>query len=376
MGVVHDLSLLNMFRGTHSTGLLVGYTPDKGKDKGRLSWAFHKDTLAAFDFMAEDPVEKMLDQANKTIRCVVGHTRYATVGDINVENAHPHRHGNVIGCHNGTIEGFTWRVEDKAIGTDSKVLISKLANEGIIPALKQVRDGAYALTWTDLKTKKVYFVRNDERPLWFMETSDKKTVFWSSECRVLDFISHTGFYEKPIMLPPHELVTIDPLTMRIEREDLSEDIKWVKPAKNYPSWAGIIDRFEERNKTNTKHHSGGDSVKSIEEAILAQRGSSLDDKIFQPVIVQDDCFVVYTYRGYRGVPLTLKEAQQILSEGCSNCTEQKTVRDKVYWVDRESYVCSKCVDTDAFIERTVIPDMNDTGHMVVSRHEKGKHTCN
>jgi hypothetical protein len=127
-------------------------------------------------------------KAVPSLKMIVGHTRWPTKGaSDNLDFIHPHEHGHIIGCHNGTMT----RVADhylKEGESDSSLLIKSIAEHGIQETL-DTSWGAYALTWFDTQAKTLNFLRNSERPLYIGHPeSSMATVFWASEEDFLTFV--------------------------------------------------------------------------------------------------------------------------------------------------------------------------------------------
>lgn len=136
----------------------------------------------------------------------IGHNRSATKGKVNGLNAHPFHYGDIVGAHNGTLDNASWRRLDAAIGfetdVDSQAIFAAIDKIGIKDTIKLLEegrtylDGAWALTWYDLKEDALFMIRNKWRPLWYTYTNDFKKVMWASEWPMIDAatkLSTTGY---------------------------------------------------------------------------------------------------------------------------------------------------------------------------------------
>ena len=147
-------------------------------------------------------------------RFVVQHNRAATIGGVTDESTHPFSFEHVTGVHNGTFKAWRTMWPDSKQVVDSAALFEALNNTGetedeILNVLKTLGYGAYALVWHDARTNKLYFARNDQRPLYLCMTPDG--LWFASERRMLEWILNRN---KETMLYGCELgietlVTID-----------------------------------------------------------------------------------------------------------------------------------------------------------------------
>ena len=146
------------YRGYDSAGIAV-YNPD------------YNQCLVS---KCEGRVAK-LEERTKDVKGTsgIGHTRWATHGEVSDVNSHPHKFGNITVVHNGIIENYeslknTLGVSSKLkSGTDSEVvaaLIDKCYEknpvDAIISSVKKLR-GTYALAiMFDDEPDAIYAVRN------------------------------------------------------------------------------------------------------------------------------------------------------------------------------------------------------------------------
>lgn len=107
------------------------------------------------------------------------HVRSATKGAITDENAHPFEFDKLIGMHNGTLRDKKYEHSDK---TDSELMFQEMNDEGIIPVLEKLDPwSAYASVIFNKEDGKLYFVRNDQRNLYFGIHATRSVMYWASE---------------------------------------------------------------------------------------------------------------------------------------------------------------------------------------------------
>lgn len=205
---VSDLLVMDSLRGTHSTGVLSVNTKNE--------YTIVKEALNPWEFIDAGLMKEAMKGANKVL---IGHNRYATQGEINSQNAHPFLKGMIGGAHNGTLRNQSLLPDHKDFVVDSENIIHAINEIGIDETCKKLH-GAYALTWWDFTNEQLNFLRNSERPLFYVFTDDNRTMFWASEKYMLlaalhrRKIKHKEVQEVPI----HTLHTFNiPLTYATNR---------------------------------------------------------------------------------------------------------------------------------------------------------------
>lgn len=178
-----DSFLANQVRGTHSSGI---YQVRNEKI------STYKKATNASNFI-EDTQARPLILGASSANLTVGHVRHATAGSINDDNAHPfvverEDGSKLVGVHNGTLKEWKHKDGGKDHTVDSEWAFNMLAKESADAF--EYFTGAYALVWYDSNHPDcVFMARNDQRPMHYMLTKDKKTMLFASELGMLGWVA-------------------------------------------------------------------------------------------------------------------------------------------------------------------------------------------
>jgi len=205
--VFNQLLYADAVRGEDSTGV-IGIENDT---------TFHiaKEATAAAWFLNSLEVESNLPKTLFTSgKAIIGHNRKKTMGKIEDASAHPFVINNHFAMvHNGTLYNHralaNTDVDSEALATVLEKAFGQEAKAGTIGKTMARVQGAYADSIYDQRTNCVHLLRNDERPLAYVETAEG--WFWASEAGLLYWIlSRNGLSIKDIKeLPVDTLVTIN-----------------------------------------------------------------------------------------------------------------------------------------------------------------------
>lgn len=171
---------LDTVRGHHSTGIARVYENDRNK------FDLIKEVGTPWDLLNSKGKEYYNGSNSGTpagaFIALMGHNRWATVGNINADNAHPFNSGNIIGAHNGTLpQHHRSKLEDfQHYETDSEAIMFNFDKNGVKDTISKI-DGAWALTWYNIAEGTFNVLRNKERPLYYAWKDNGRTLFYASE---------------------------------------------------------------------------------------------------------------------------------------------------------------------------------------------------
>lgn len=174
----------------------------------------------------------------------IAHTRWATHGEPNEANAHPHTSGMVTLVHNGIVENFS-EIKEKLIktgvvfksDTDSEVLAALINyyydNDPVLAIEKAIKDvkGSYALGIIFADQDKLFAVRKD---LPLIIGYGEKEFFIASDISAI--IKYTNKYsllvENEIAVLDFDGIVVTKAGKKIEKEILVTDLKAEDREKN------------------------------------------------------------------------------------------------------------------------------------------------
>ena len=298
---------LDTIRGPHSTGIAA-----IGKNKG--SWEYLKNIGTPWELMSDQGFGRIMA---KTHGALIGHNRWATMGAINADNAHPFHQGNFVGVHNGTLRNRSTLSNYKNFDVDSENLYHNMDVEGVEETLKKL-NGAFALVWYNIEEHKIYMVRNSERPLYVCKTKDGKTYFWASEKWMLKVALNKNNleFEEPEELKVGKLVSFDVPLYGVNKDTFLPHVK-------------DVEFYKAPTYTGNSFWGGGSKKGDSGQKVLPFVKSGLGSSELSPYINQEVVFSVVGVRSVLHSDFILCEVEDDKNPDLRIFTTQKTQLGKL-----------------------------------------------
>ena len=176
--VFTQMLYVDALRGWDATGVF-------GVDKsGNVD--IKKSARAAGPFISTTNYKAFTENAFQKYHVMIGHNRKATHGEKRHEDAHPFWDSDekIVLIHNGMIHNHKEFCKDSTV--DSAAITNALAKGDIDDVISRV-SGAFVFIWYNTEEKKLYFIRNDLRPLSVAEGHNQ--LFFASEEKMLTWLT-------------------------------------------------------------------------------------------------------------------------------------------------------------------------------------------
>jgi hypothetical protein len=323
--IFKKLLVMSAFRGKDSTGVFAVQGDNK-----ELRSAYIKQATNPMNFL--DATAESFDKELNTsdAKALIGHTRYATKGDVTKKNAHPFDFPNVIGVHNGTL--LVNPKTKKTYETDSESLYAFMNEHGLDETLTEISQAgdAYVLIWFDKKAGTLNAIRNDKRPLAFAPVSNGNTVYWASEDSTLRYILHREniHFKEIYTIHPGHLLTFNMLEHNPATAYEVTKVK-IKPkvyASTYGTWSKPDDRGVQRFNRGVRTgpwEGAGNGVPGF-----LQRGADLRSGVSSPQSETTSTSTPTTTPGTQTEGMDIKGWEQALADYDAE-EQQEYVYDKV-----------------------------------------------
>jgi predicted glutamine amidotransferase len=350
-----ELLIIDSVRGMHSTG--VGFV-----NRWRNEIDLIKRSGPSHFLILQEEYRKKL---NQSVKVILGHNRFATVGAHTQENAHPFHFPNLVGAHNGTLDAVSRKrmINHDKYGTDSEALFATINALGIEETVKLLQ-GAWALTWFDVNTNTLNFLRNSKRPLYYCYSKDRCNLLWASELEMLEYA-----------LKRHNQESLDG-TIYIVDEDTH--LSWVVP-NLFNEKFGVPIKQEMKapppppvtTHTYTGNYSGGWRDNDDRSYAYSQRqtqgqtgtsvvpftkgttgGTTSTDSLFTNK--RDTKKFRPPYKDSKGRIINKKQFNELTSQGCVYCGDNSQewgdfIQPFCDQDNHQIYVCEKCyLDEDVY----------------------------
>jgi len=346
-----DLLYLDTLRGQDSTGVAAL------RRDGTLEW--YKMTIPGYEYIQLNGYKDLLKFND---RVWLGHNRYKTVGNATRANAHPFVVENekentwtIVGAHNGTLKNKSQIDPKNLYGTDSEALINLISEVGPKEAIAKI-EGAWALVWFDGVEDQLNIIRNEERPITFAFSEDRKVLFWASESWMLraaaarrDIKLLDGAVWQP---QPDELYVFDlPVKIGdpIKDAKITGGISGKVPVTRFPvqdkGWSSdnkpeFLKGYWTTDNGQRKwvEYTGPQSKTTTEVKTKSETKASSDNLI-----------------GFEGKEVSRQEVEELKKCGCGWCDKPVEGANPISWLNETTVLCYSC-QYDRHFYNVQVPD--------------------
>ena len=198
-------------------------------------------------------------------RAIIGHNRYATVGEITRHNAHPFEFNHIVGAHNGTLKNKHKFEDGHTFKVDSQALLNHISLKGVEDAI-EIADGAWALVYWNGAEQTINFLRNKERPLVGCFSENGATLFWASESWMLSVaLSRQGIKHQPIFTFEEDILHTLHLPKEANKGALG-DFEYKEVKSNAVPFVPVTKMTTVQGVGKATQHGGTSSTKSQTKA--------------------------------------------------------------------------------------------------------------
>lgn len=338
------LGLLSTTRGIDSTGYAVF---GKGK-KNKTTMRVHR--------KADDFLSFMKDQAAYDAKaapgrfCLMGHTRWATLGAVNLRNAHPIEEGGIVLCHNGSVDHFC-KDKKSEVDSDSREIARRLTKGDLAKTMGEIGHGAAAMTYVDLQRQTFNMVRNTGRTLFYMYNTGRTTMYWASTVWMLNALK-----EKESKNSYGEIFDLAPLvqnTWRLQTMERKTNRLVLPPIKIEDSSPFRGSQWSRGASWCSKCHHRTDFCTCEDEKTYDTSGTVPS---IGPIRQLPAPSSNHVYQGYKGVKLSVGAVKPFLNKGCITCRSPGLLIRTSKWIAEDAFICESCWDKDDIVKKHVAKD--------------------
>lgn len=356
--IYKELLLVSSLRGMHSTGTAF---ISREKDAEVM---LAKGMGGPWNLLTHKSFKKGMACINKAF---IGHNRFATVGSVERNNAHPFENESIVGAHNGTLINQTLLPDHKEFAVDSENIFHSFNIQGEEETIKNL-DGAFALVWWNKKENRLKFLRNERRTLFYSYNRSRNILFWASEKEMLEFILERNniFYDEIYIFNTKKIYSFE-LPDRHPRKILLEQkgVEFYKrPVFDYmPNYSEnwITDwyggRREERKEQERAPYFSGRIINKPAvigavrwkgqrdpqgEYSLNKKRRKLVAKGRTPKNVKGPGHLIFTQEQF--------DEHVLIAAGCCWCSVIPEYGDDIRYLKDNEYLCADCKDNPEIMQ--------------------------